>query len=252
MYDRIQLTNPSSLHNTASGLYETGTGEWVFRTPEWDSWLSKSDKRCLWVYGIPGSGKTVLMSHIINRIEHSCNQTTNNYRTCLVYYYCYFGHNQNEVAPMLRWVISQLSRKSDIISTRVYALVNTGIEPKLSDLLDALEDALSAFVTVYLAIDALDETTHIMDLLNALYTLATENRFQKLKLLVASRENHDIERVIRPVSISISLSNDFVAKDIHEYLKSAIQNDRQFSHPRWTSDLLQLVIDLLSRKANGM
>lgn len=252
VYDRLQLTNPSPLHNTASGLYEKGTGEWVFRTPEWNSWLSKSSKRCLWIHGIPGSGKTVLISHIINHIENSCTQTTSNEKVCSAYYYCYFGRNQNEAAPMLRWVISQLCRKSDVVSARAHALVNRGIEPKLSDLLDALEDALDPFATVYLAVDALDETIQKMDLLTILYALATQGRFRKLQLLVASREYHDIEEVVKPVSISISMSNDFVTKDIRVYLDSAIRNDRRFSHSRWTSDLLQLILDLVPRKANGM
>ncbi|KAI5461906.1 nucleoside phosphorylase domain-containing protein [Mariannaea sp. PMI_226] len=252
VHDRLELTNPSPLHNTASGLYEEGTGDWVFRTPEWNSWLSKSSKRCLWIHGIPGSGKTVLISHIINHIENSYTQTTSNENVCSVYYYCYFGRNQNEAAPMLRWVISQLCRKSDVVATSVYALVNRGIEPKLSDLLDALEDALDPFAMVYLAVDALDETIQKTDLLTILFALATEGRFRKLQLLITSREYHHIEEVVKPVSISISMSNEFVTEDIRVYLEIVMRNDRRFSHSRWTSDLLQLILDLVPRKANGM
>lgn len=153
---------------------------------------------------------------------------------------------------MLRWVISQLCRISDVVSSRAYALVCRATEPKITDLLDALEDTLDSFNTVYLAVDALDETNTKTDLLSVVHTLATESRFQKLRLLVASREYPDIEEVVKPVSISISMSHESVTEDIRTYLESALRNDRRFSNPRWTPHLKQLILDLVPRKANGM
>src|SRR5690606_11199366 len=107
----LLLTDPTSLHEKSQDCYEPGTGEWVFRCSEWKSWLKK-DTPTLWISGIPGAGKTVLVSHLIERVKAYCESRP---KYACVYYYCFYGHAQDEAAPFLRWVLLELCRNIDNI-----------------------------------------------------------------------------------------------------------------------------------------
>ena len=258
VFKELQHTDPSGRHIVASGYYEKGTGGWVFRTTQWNSWCSQSgSSRCLWLHGIPGSGKTVLISHIIGRMEQTFVRDADDGKSCVLYYYCHFENKQNEAAPMLYWVLSQLCRKSDIIPSSTYAMVKKGTQPTLADLLNAIADALSPFRAVYLALDAIDEAEQRSYLLRVLRQLATERRFHKVRLVVTSREYPDIEDALGSFSISLPLLNEVVTQDIRTYLESALSGSievhRHFStHPRWTPELRALMLDKITEKANGM
>ena len=90
MYEWYQATDHSPSHNAAIRLYVRITGDWVFRTLEWDDWIHCRN-RALWVPGIPGAGKTVLVSHIIKEIVRTCDAKGD--KIASAYYYCYHGYN---------------------------------------------------------------------------------------------------------------------------------------------------------------
>ncbi|KAK3490117.1 hypothetical protein B0T13DRAFT_451254 [Neurospora crassa] len=240
--------NPSSNHNTANSLYETGTGDWIFRSQEWNLWVNKQSKeRSLWIHGIPGAGKTILASHII---EHLTNTKCSG-KVALVYYYCYHGHNQDETFSFLRWLISQLCRKSDTVSSLTYGIYRSGQDPNITKLLSALLAQLDSLDTVYVAVDALDESQQPRDrMLDVLRTLATDSRFRKIRLLTTSREYADIERVMAPVSLSVPTSHEEVEKDIRVFVEGSISRSNSFKH--WPNDLKLEVVDALAKGAKGM
>ena len=146
VYQWLQHTDPSPLHHRAQKNHETGTGNWILRTPEWADWLA-GVHRCLWIHGIPGAGKTVLMSYLIEQIGKFCDQNSDRKSIC-VYYYCYFAHNQDEAKPFLKWLISRLCREVGHVPTYVYNLSKHGTEPSLTALSEAVAQMLVSFETV--------------------------------------------------------------------------------------------------------
>lgn len=48
----------------------------MLRSLEWTEWLD-AKQRCLWVHGIPGAGKTVLMCHLFEQVEQHCENSQN-------------------------------------------------------------------------------------------------------------------------------------------------------------------------------
>ncbi|EGO55775.1 hypothetical protein NEUTE1DRAFT_117897 [Neurospora tetrasperma FGSC 2508] len=240
--------NPSSNHNTANSLYEKKTGDWIFRSQEWKLWVNKQSKeRSLWIHGIPGAGKTILASHIIEQlIKTKCSGSV-----ALVYYYCYHGHNRDETFSFLRWLISQLCRKTDTVSSLTYDIYRSGQDPDITKLLSALLTQLDSLDTVYVAVDALDESQQPRDrFLDVLRKLATDQRFQKIQLLTTSREYADIERVMAPISLSVLTSHEEVEKDIRVFVEGSISRSDSFKH--WPDDLKLEVIDALAKGAKGM
>ncbi|KAK6064699.1 ankyrin repeat protein [Seiridium cupressi] len=185
-YRWLQRTDPSSLHNRALSLVEDGTCTWILRSPDWDDWLAKR-YRSIWLHGIPGAGKTILASYLVDRVKDHCKKATTS-KLAFAYYYCYFGHNQDEAAPFLRWLVTQLCRQLKAIPTYAYNLFEQGFEPSLPELLTCLSKSLECFDTAYIIIDAVDESKPRDDLLKVIRDLACDARFHNLQILATSRD----------------------------------------------------------------
>ncbi|KAF5676489.1 hypothetical protein FCIRC_7048 [Fusarium circinatum] len=246
----LTTTDPSPIHNRSRRLYEDGTGSWMLRSQYWTDWLA-SKARCLWVHGIPGSGKTILASWLIENVQGHCKRvSTENTPYTSIYYYCYFGHHQDEAAPFLRWVITQLSRQADVVSTLIHDLFRRGGEPSIPELLDALEVILKVFSCAYIVIDAVDESDPRDELLKVIHTLVTDQRFSNLQILVTSREYIDIEQVMVKVSVSVPMANELVEQDIRLHVQSVLRSNPKLRC--WPDDLLIEVEDAVSTKSKGM
>ena len=220
----------------------------MLRSPEWADWLTGMH-RCLWIHGIPGAGKTVLISYLIEQIGKHCDQVSHR-KSMYVYYYCYFAHNQNETKPFLKWVISRLCREAGDIPAYVYNLSKHGAEPSLTALLEAVAQILVSYDTVYIAVDAIDESQFRDDLLQVLRTLVTDRRFERLQIVTSSREYIDIERIMSSLSVSISMNNPFVEQDIRYRVHSILESNPKFGN--WPRDLLYEVEESITAGAGGM
>ncbi|AEO70580.1 uncharacterized protein THITE_72721 [Thermothielavioides terrestris NRRL 8126] len=243
----LRVTDTSRLHEKSCAEYEPGTGEWLFRSPEWISWLEEKT-RCLWVHGIPGAGKTVLASHLIETVKQHCGTRGRDY--ACAYYYCYFGHAQNEAAPMLRSVLSQLCRQLGDVPIAVYELYRQGGEPSLASLLLALGKVVQAFHRVFLFVDAVDESSPRQDLLRVLRDLAVDPQFDMVRVLATSREYVDIEEVMLEISTPISMRNELLDEDITRYVEAKLEQNRRVR--RWPQSVREEAARALSAKAGGM
>ena len=110
----------------------------------------------------------------------------------------------------------------------------------------------------YIIVDALDECPilsgmptpreMVLDLLKDLVGL----RFRNLHICVTSRPEIDIKNFLSPLARNtISLHDeDGQIKDIFDYIRSVVYSDTKMR--RWKSDQKELVIEELSKKADGM
>lgn len=96
----LVTTDPSPNHNAACGLHESHTGQWLTNSPEYPRWKDRNT-RFLWLHGIPGAGKTVLLSYIFEDVKRFCKQDESD-ALGWAYYYCYLGRKQGEAPYMLR------------------------------------------------------------------------------------------------------------------------------------------------------
>jgi len=167
-----------------------------------------------------------------------------------VYYYCYFGHNQDESSHFLRWIIGQLCRQSTNVPHELQNIYRSGKEPSLSSLLDILHCLLEQFERVYVVLDAVDESIPRADLLRVIRDLSTDARFLTLGLLVTSRQYIDIEQALEACSTLITMSNPFVEEDIGIFVQSTIQSSVTFQ--RWPEDLRNEMQERIPKQAKGM
>ncbi|KAH6986487.1 hypothetical protein BKA56DRAFT_546285 [Ilyonectria sp. MPI-CAGE-AT-0026] len=246
----LSHTNPSSNHNSACSQYEPGTCRWVLDLPQWKQWLSQ-DLRCLWIHGIPGAGKTVLFSQLVEAIQSHIRTATQS-RLGHVYYYCHHSRNQDELVPFLCWVLWQLSSQADAVPEGIYATYRNGLQPSTPQLLEAIGEMLTCFDAAFIFLDAIDESQPRDLLLKTISDLLGNDRFSKLQLLATSREYFDIQNTMRalPNSCPISMANESLRSDIEIYVMRVLTEDKPFR--LWSSDLRAEARNSLLRGAKGM
>ena len=215
-------------------MRERHTGLWLDKSPQYCDWKDQQgDSSLIWFYGIPGAGKTVLFSHIVEDIRHHCKNKYDDKPSISVYYYCYFGRNQDESTPLLRWILSQLARRVKYIPQDLRDLFDSGQQPDTGTMLKALEELSQRFSTVYILVDGLDESFNRSDIIRVVKTLNVE--FTNIKILVMSLEEIDIRQAMNGMGAqAVSLSNSYVDEDIATYIRSELtQNPRLLVYPHW-------------------
>ncbi|KAJ7204166.1 ankyrin repeat-containing domain protein [Mycena pura] len=136
--------------------WQAGTGEWLLENPQFNDWESGSGK-ILWCRGMPGAGKTVLSSMVVNRLE-SKFQNSEVGVACI-----YLNHKETETQtpPNLLAALWKQLVVGKSLSPLVLELYEHSREratrPSLNDVSRALTSVLGQYSKAYLIVDALDE-----------------------------------------------------------------------------------------------
>jgi hypothetical protein len=184
--------------------------------------------------------------------------------TMAYYYFDFRDVKKQDCYGLLSSLISQLSAESDScydILSRLYSNHYRGIrKPDIDVLKDCMTDMLRlpGQGPIYIVVDALDECPNfpgrpsardeVLELIEELVELELPN----LHLCVASRPEMDIRLVLEPLtSLKISLHDeDGQKEDIIEYIKYVVRSDRRMR--KWREEDQKLVVDTLSKNADGM
>jgi hypothetical protein len=161
-------------------------------------------------------------------------------------------------------LISQLSVKSDAcckILSAIYSECDSGSrQPSVDELMDCLEKMLKleGQPPTYIIIDALDECPNdtgvvsprerVLDQMEKLAALHLSN----VRICVTSRSEADIQASLTALaSHTVSLHDEQgQKKDIADYVKWIVYSDRMMR--RWRDEDKEMVVETLSRKADGM
>ncbi|KAH9974566.1 hypothetical protein BGW80DRAFT_147383 [Lactifluus volemus] len=257
---RIWLSppDPSQNHNLACRTHHEGTGQWLFQNTIFKEW--KSTGSLLWLYGNPGSGKTVICSTIIEDIMALRDAG----RASVAYFYFDFRDtNKRSYQDLLHSLLIQLSAQSnhsfDTLS-RLHLKHDHGRLPSDDAMMECLKEMLSTADqnSTYIIIDALNECPHTSEIrsprehvLNLLKNLV-ELRLSNLYICVTSRPEIDIRLVLESLTRNcLSLhSENGQMEDIISYINFVVHSDDAMR--RWKEEDKILVIGTLSENAGGM
>jgi hypothetical protein len=250
--ERLSAPDPSTNHYKARKQRQDDTGLWLLEGDKFRVWKEDAAS-ILWLYGIPGCGKTILSSTIIETLSQHCSDDTD-----MVTAYFYFDFNDTQkqdpelmVCSLLRQLLQRLSMVHRSIDAFFSACEN-GSRPPLHTLLEVTQQALQEFSHVYIVIDALDECTQRLELLGILETIAGW-RLQNLHLLMTSRKERDIETSVEGyVGDAICLQSDIVDTDIQRYIQQRLSDDKSLT--KWSKDteIRREIEAALMRGARGM
>jgi DNA replication protein DnaC len=94
----------TSQQNDFISRRQAGTGQWLLDSPEYQEWL-QTGKQSLFCPGIPGAGKTILTSIIVENLVH------HNPNIGIAYLYCNFRrHDEQKAEDLLASLLKQLAQ----------------------------------------------------------------------------------------------------------------------------------------------
>ena len=197
-------------HDDLSKHMLPNTGQWLFDSQPFVDWGQSSVSSILWLHGIPGSGKTRLVSRIIDVMR---NESTPN-RSPIAFFYCARSTAEPErgkPVEVLGAILKQLCssepdepirnsiareyaariRKADYDYSRIRKL---SVEDCTGLILELTKDNPATIVVD--ALDECDEQTRY-ELLEALDKIIADS-LEVVKVVVSSRDDVDIVSVLLP------------------------------------------------------
>ncbi|KAK2756076.1 hypothetical protein FQN54_005483 [Arachnomyces sp. PD_36] len=251
LYTWLAAPDHSANHATNRKKHHSKTGTWLLMSNKYDRWLH-DPKSFLWIYGIPGSGKSVLCSTVIEQLVGYCQQSP---QTAVAYFY--FDYNDSEkrsTNSLLRSLIFQLSTQCETMPQsllEVYKAHQDGAKVAAEDDLRAiLKSLLTTFHDIYIVIDALDECSNHRDVSQLLQSIQTWEVAQ-LHLMAASRQLPEIqESLMDLVTDKIWLRESQMNEDIVIYISDILATDKVLA--KWPRSVREEVQSKLLAGEDGM
>lgn len=252
----LSAPDPSINHNEACGKRQTETGAWFLDSKEFCNW-KKTSNSLLWLYGIPGCGKTVLSSTIIE--ELICHCQSQGGLTHVAYYYFDFNNSEKQNREgLIRSLISQLSVECKTIPESLLALYasckNGHRQPKSDELMGTLKCLIEAFDETYMVLDALDECAERGGLLKDIQQIV-QWQTRSLHLLATGRRERDIEEslgILINQRDMICIQGSLVDADIRAYIHARIHTDPGLKRWRNHPQVQEEIETSLMKKSFGM
>ncbi|KAH7113480.1 hypothetical protein B0J13DRAFT_533856 [Dactylonectria estremocensis] len=137
---------------------QAGTGQWLLDSTEFQTWL-QADEQTLFCPGIPGAGKTILMSIVVDELT---TRFGNDESVGIAYLYCNFRRQDEQKAEeLLASILKQLVQGQMSLPGSVKSLYDKHKDRRTRPLLDELSRTLQSIAGIYskifILIDALDE-----------------------------------------------------------------------------------------------
>ncbi|KAL7805259.1 ankyrin repeat-containing domain protein [Trichoderma aethiopicum] len=161
--DWLTTANHGQQHTTHLRSHTKGTCQWIFETEQLQSWLSGSP-RTLLCQGMPGSGKTIITSVVI---DHLTTRFMDDPTIGIAYLYCTFSHPKLQTAELqtteqlLSSVLRQLASSCDPFPASTKKLYEKhkakDSRPSREQLAADIEAVANLYTEVYVVIDAIDE-----------------------------------------------------------------------------------------------
>ena len=215
-------------HDKISRAKHPGTCNWLLRDFSFLAWISNRPAASFACFGIPGSGKSVLASHVVDDIRASHTST----KVAVCHHYCEYSDERTlELAGMFGSLTRQLLEKKDI-PTNLEETISKhfvdghGSSPQAAT--DLFHEALSLFDKVFVVIDGLDELKE-SDQSGIIRALKDLLRGEKVMLYISCRcEELNVRSAFEGgqcVDISSHRSSDDLEVYISESVRTRINSD---------------------------
>ena len=252
-------------HRTMGKDFLSGSGSWLYQSPEYLEWQHDSASSILWLRGIPGSGKSKLVYSVIEKFRNE--SALNSAAAPIAYFYCVRNNAEPERADpeaIMRSILRQLSCSNPDLPVRQPVVrayeekkeeamgepPSLSIEERENLILTLLENDPATII-----IDALDECDPLerYKLLDALRNILSKSA-SLVKIFVSYRDDGDIVcRLIESPNIYICASKNHgdIKRFIEFEVDKAIKGKR-ILRGLVPEDVRAEITQTLIRDAQGM
>lgn len=198
---------------------EAGTGQWLLNSEEYQRW-TVTEKETLFCSGIPGAGKTILTSIVVDDLTARFN---NNRDIGVAYIYCNFQRQDEQTAPnLLASLLKQLSQQRLSLPDNVKSLYNDHKNKParlfFKEISEALQSVIVSYHRAFVIVDALDEyrTSDRMQFLTEISGIQAKTN---LNVFATSRSIPEIsERFKDAISLEVCASEEDVRRYVDGHM----------------------------------
>ena len=249
--------DPSLNYNRALKKRHGGTGSWLIENEVFRDWKHNSSPGSIvWLYGIPGCGKTILSSTVL---EHVLDYYASRPNDAVLYFFFDFNdidkqQHEGMICSLLSQLVMQCISIPPVLEALYSLCIKGGRKPTHEALLKTLHQVMTTFDKVFIILDALDECVERPGLLADIEQLISW-RDPNLRILATSRREKEIEDSIMHLTKDenrICIQSASVNADIRAYVHDQLLSNKKLQ--RWQNQpKVQMEIeDTLMRKAGGM
>ena len=251
------MLDPSVKYMEALEDRNDKTGKWLLEYEAFSRWKRNSTS-ILWLFGIPGCGKTILSSTVI---EHIVDRRNSDNILIVAYFYIDFREQETQIPEnVIRSLLKQICHQCNSVAQELDSLYSSCANGMKSPSLDQLLSASrSVFDDIkdrdtFFIIDALDECKEREKLLRLLKRIH-EQKNPKLHILVSSRQELDIETSLKTMTneeARICIQTTLVQEDIHTYIQDRLETDDSLERFKRQPKIQEEIKKALTEKADGM
>jgi Cdc6-like AAA superfamily ATPase len=154
--DWLTSIDYSSHQSDFIGRRQEGTGEWLLQSNEFKDWINQN-KRTLFCPGIPGVGKTIAASIVVDHLQRKFQDEAG---IGIAYLYCNFQQQQEQnPKDLLLSLLKQLSQSSipETVITLYRCHKTKGTRPSFDEISNILHTVVAGYSRTFIIVDALDE-----------------------------------------------------------------------------------------------
>jgi Cdc6-like AAA superfamily ATPase len=136
---------------------QEGTGLWLLNSTEFQEWVNHG-KKTLFCPGIPGAGKTIMSSIVVDHLNANFGNDTG---VGIAYVYCSYQSQKQEPEDLLMSLLKQLTEGRPSVPENVKSLYDHHRDkqsrPSFNEIVKTLHSTIQLYSRVFIVIDALDE-----------------------------------------------------------------------------------------------
>ncbi|KAI5814506.1 hypothetical protein BZA77DRAFT_345612 [Pyronema omphalodes] len=258
----ISPLDPLKRHEDLKSKRFKDTGLWFLQSSKFETWcrgttLDQGFNPVLACYGIPGAGKSVMTTLVIDTL--SALPATDGNRIAVTYFYCDYNDNKKQTA--VNMVTALLGQVINTHSHHLPAGIIDSLKekkskgrPTLEESYEFLESALQPFKKFFICVDALDECLdeHRNDFLHLIARLLQKFGNDSARIFTTARPQMKacIEKPfpVPPRKFEIEANEN----DIKKYIESKLSKDENFGDDHDSHLFKKKIMEKIVENSDGM
>ncbi|KAJ4353488.1 uncharacterized protein N0V89_005218 [Didymosphaeria variabile] len=249
----LEVPDPSAIPSKAIKARVQNTDHWILKNTAYNNW--KNDPASvLWLWGKPGSGKTVVSTTVLEDVLQRCDRSLGG--VCAHFYFNYKDNHEEGPELMLRSLIGQLSKycvQMPGCFDWLFALRERMGPRPLHEFVEVLQELILEFPQVFILIEGLDECLQRPELLSVLLPIITRQS-PNLHLLMISRHDMEFQDFLESFSNKENTARLEIGphhQDIRQYIRHRLSSESRFRKWAGDAELRQEIEDHLVEKTDG-